>query len=154
MARRKGTKDETHSPAPRLLAVQAIFDPAGDIHVRAVAPSGNVYEVAPRVSFRVADEDVDWFFHVWEWQHRQCLSRVEEYQPRRAQFDNGAATRLAPKPEAPVLPAVVATAEPVVDEEPITEPVVAPEPVIVPELDIEPEPVVEAGEDETAEDKE
>lgn len=151
MARRKRTHGVAPSTVSRLSAVQAIFDPAGDIHVRATAPSGTVYEIAPRVSFRIAGEDVDWFFRGWEYQHRQCLSRLEEYQPRRPQFDNGRASRTARvlvEPEPSVEP------EPVTDEESVTEPVVAVEAVVVPEPNIEPEPVVEAGEGEIVEDKE
>lgn len=95
MARSKTTTKKEAAPAPKPSAVQAVFDPAGDIHCRAVTPGGNEYDVKPREAFRIAAEDVDWFFHEWDWQHRQCLSLKSEYQPRRAQFDNGKASREA-----------------------------------------------------------
>lgn len=96
MARSKTTtKKQEAAPAPKLSAVQAVFDPAGDIHCRVVAPSGNVYNVKPREAFKIEAEDVDWFFHEWDWQHRQRLSLKSEYQPRRAQFENGKASREA-----------------------------------------------------------
>lgn len=85
------TRDAAPPKATQLSAVQAIFDPAGEILVRAVAPSGTVYEIKPRISFKIADEDVAWFFYEWDWQWRQCLCRAEDYQPRQPQFDNGAA---------------------------------------------------------------
>lgn len=136
---------QTRRTAPS--AVWAIFDPAGAIHVRAIAPSGNTYEIAPRASFLVADKDVDWLFHEWNSEHRQCLSRVEEYQPRRVQFENGEASRLAG--------AAVVTASESAVERPQFENgeasrlatavavVTAPEPSVEPELMVEPEPVVE-----------
>jgi hypothetical protein len=133
--------------------VWAIFDPPGDIHVRAVAPSGNEYEVAPRALFRIASEDVDWFFHEWEGQHRACLSHAEEYRPRRPQFDNGEASRVErrnDKPEYPQFDNGEASRDAhVVIEEPDASPSEEPEP----EESTEPDPV-EAGEGETNEDKE
>lgn len=100
--------------------VRAIFDPAGDICVRPVTPRGNTYEIEPRVPFQIAAEDVEWFFHEWEAQHRQCLSRVEEYQPRKAQFENGKASRAARRVW-PAPPSVVEP-EPVVEPKENTEP--------------------------------
>jgi hypothetical protein len=144
MARRKRTRSTASM-------VQVIFDPAGDIHVRAVAPSGNVYEIKPRTPFQVASEDVDWLFRGWEAQHRQCLSLADEYQPRRAQFDNGEANR---KARAVVAPEPVVEPELVLELPAIVEVEPEPEPVVEPEPNIEPEPVVEADADETVTDKE
>lgn len=89
MARRSKTKIAASPVVNVPSVVRAIFNPAGYIHVRAVSPSGNVYVIAPRVSFQIATEDVDWFFHEWDWQHRQCLVHEKEYRPRQAQFNNG-----------------------------------------------------------------
>ncbi len=144
MARRKRTR----SASPSM--VQAIFDPAGDINVRAVAPSGNVYEITPRTSFQIVSEDVDWFFHEWDAQHRRCLSRVEAYQPRRAQFDNGEASRLATVTESE--PSVALEAAPV--DEPVPEPEPTPEPMPEPDEITEPDSAIEADKGETDEDKE
>ncbi len=138
MTRKKGNRSVAST-------VQVIFDPAGDIHVRAIAPSGNVYEIEPRTPFQVASEDVDWFFHGWEAQHRQRLSLVDEYQPRRAQFDNGEANRKARTvvaPEPVIEPELVLELPALVEPELETEP----EPVVEPEPSSEPEPVVEADE--------
>jgi hypothetical protein len=68
-------------------------------------------------------------------QHRQCLSRVAEYQPRRAQFDNGEASRTAR--------VVVEPPEPVIEPEPVVE--LEPEPLV------EPEPADLAGGDDESE---
>lgn len=103
MARRK-TKSAAPPAAEWPSVAQAIFDPDGDILVRATAPSGNVYEIKPRAVFPIASEDVDWFFYEWDWQWRQRLDHAEDYQPRRPQFDNGAAN-LAAKVDEPDRPA-------------------------------------------------
>lgn len=96
MARSNHTRTKVEAPPDyKTPVVRAIFDPAGDIHVRAVTPGGTEYQVAPRVPFEIADEDVDWFFHEWNWEHRQRLCREEDYQPRRPQFDNGVASQEA-----------------------------------------------------------
>lgn len=82
-------RSKTSKSSPTVQAVQAVFDPAGDIRVRATSPSGNVYEIVPRVPFEIKNADVDWFFSEWDWEHRQCLSRAIGYHPRKPQFDNG-----------------------------------------------------------------
>lgn len=167
MTPRKRTENAAPPAAPVLSAVQAIFDPAGDIHVRAVAPSGRVYEIAPRVSFQIVAGDVDWFFHEWNSAYRQCLCRTEEYRPRqpqfnngrqvegrsaRPQFENGEASRTARK-EAPAQPQLNDGGAQLIQQppEPVASlPVVEPEP----EESTEPDPVAETGEGETSEDKE
>ena len=173
MARRKRTKDEALPAANWPSAVRAIFDPAGDIHVRAVAPSGNAYEIAPRVAFPIASEDVDWFFCEWNWEHRQCLSREEEYQPRRPQFnngrqiedrpdrpqfDNGAASRTARAEELERPSFDNGGAQPTyhepASETSLLEPLVEPEPVLELEPPVEPDSVVKVDAGETDEDKE
>lgn len=103
MPRRSRTRDAAPPEAEQPKAVQAIFNPDGDILVRAVAPSGNVYEIKPRASFKIAGEDVDWFFYEWDWQWRQRLCRTEDYQPRQ-QFDNGAANIAAASVDEPERP--------------------------------------------------
>lgn len=82
-------RSKTSKSSPTVQTVQAVFDPAGDIRVRATSPSGNVYEIVPRVPFEIKNADVDWFFSEWDWEHRQCLSRAIGYHPRKPQFDNG-----------------------------------------------------------------
>ena len=95
------TRRRVNKSSPTVQTVQAVFDPAGDIRVRATAPSGKVYELVPRVPFEIEKEDADWFFSEWDWEHRQCLSRAVDYHPRKAQFDNGVAQ--LEKDESPAL---------------------------------------------------
>lgn len=151
MTRRKHTKDDAPPAVYRPSGVQAIFDPAGNIRVRATSPSGNVYEVVPRVSFHIAEEDVDWFFYGWDWEHRQRLSRAEEYQPRQAQFNNGRRVETWPvrpqfdhgSAEVTSVPEVDPLTELLVETEPVdhTEPEAeTPEEMVdQPEPDVEPE---------------
>lgn len=161
MTRRNRTADV--SPP----VVQAIFDPAGNICVSAKAPSGNEYKIAPRESFQIAAEDVDWFFHEWNWEHRQRLSRAEEYQPRQLQFNNG--RQIEARPDRPqfengsashesrgeeTVQATFDCTDCVTESEPA---IISPEPVEEPESEapsIEPDPVVETDGGETDQDKE
>lgn len=85
-------------------AVTAIFDPAGAFRLTVTAPSGNIYVIEPRVAFEIDGEDVDWFFNGWDRQHRQHLSQLEDYRPRKPQFDNGAAQLASAQPESPPKP--------------------------------------------------
>lgn len=158
MARRKRTKSEETSAISMSSSVQAIFDPAGDIYVQVVAPGGNIYEIKPRASFKIASEDVDWFFYEWNWEHRQRLSREAEYQPRRLQFNNG--RQIVTRPDRPQFdnggaPSAYRAPEPVMEsepEDPLRELLVT-----KPEESIEPDPIVEVARavgDETDEDKE
>ena len=124
MSRRSKTRDEMPTKiATQPSVVQAVFDPDGDIIVRAIAASGNVYEIKPRTSFKIAGEDVDWFFYEWDWQWRQCLCRSDDYQPKRPQFDNGAANLKAnvEEPERPQFDNGAATIAAARAQEPVTE---------------------------------
>jgi hypothetical protein len=108
-----------------------------------------MYEIKPRTPFQIAAGDVDWFFNEWEAQHRQCLSHEEEYRPRRPQFENGEASRLARRVEEPEHPQFdngKATRREHVVEEPDASPMEEPKP----EESTEPDPV-EAGEGEDKE---
>ena len=138
---RRGNMAKTGGVVPKASkpsAVSAIFSPAGAIHARVTAPSGNEYEIEPRVPFRVAGEDVEWLFHGWNSEHRQCLTREKDYQPG-PQFDNGKATREV-RTEKPVeVPKVEA---PTLEPKPVVALVIASEAK-------EPAPVAEAVEDES-----
>lgn len=163
MARRSKRMRDAAPPAVSAPSVvRAIFDPAGDIRVRVVTPSGNAYEVLPRVSFLIATEDVDWFFYAWDWEHRQRLCRAEEYQPRRPQFNNG--RQIEDRPDRPQFDNGEAEAKAHVEEpeRPVLEPETSPpepedplrELLVTEPEETAPDPVVEAAEGETDEDKE
>lgn len=59
----------------------AVFDPVGMVKVNVTAPSGNIYGVESRKPFRIAAEDVEWFFVSWDWAFRQRLYHIEDYKP-------------------------------------------------------------------------
>ncbi len=74
-------KEEEADAQPKAKAVQAIFAPIGIVNVHLVSPNGNEYHIKPREEFKIAAEDVDWFFGDWEWCFRQRLVRAEDYNP-------------------------------------------------------------------------
>lgn len=74
-------------PMPRAKAVTTIFNPTGNVRVNLTAPSGNKYHIEPRQPFKIASEDVDWFFNEWDWQYRQSLTRAEDYVPTAGYLD-------------------------------------------------------------------
>ena len=81
MPRRKDEAETTVAVAEKPKAVTAIFHPDGNVRVNLTAPSGNAYSIEPRQPFKIASEDVDWFFYEWDWRFRQRLTRVEDYTP-------------------------------------------------------------------------
>ena len=150
MTRRKHTENDESQMATQPSGVLAIFDPAGYIRVRTTSPNGNVYEVEPRVPFHIAEEDVDWFFHEWDWEHRQRLSRAQEYQPRQAQFTNG--RQMETRSVRPQFDNGVAEATPEPEVDPLTELLVETEPVdhTEPEAETTEEPVDQPQTDDEA----
>ncbi len=80
MARQR--KQEDKSPTAKASkSVEVIFAPVGLVNVHLYTPSGNEYNIKPREAFKIAAEDVDWFFNEWHWNFRQRLVRVEDYHP-------------------------------------------------------------------------
>lgn len=96
-------KREAVDEKPKAKAVTAVFNPVGDVRVNATAPSGNVYQIKPRESFKIAAEDVPWFFEDWDWAFRQRLCLTKDYQPTCGYHDpkNGAVSK--PEPESETL---------------------------------------------------
>ena len=75
-------KEIEKAPAqPKAKSVPAVFAPIGLVNVHLVTPSGNEYHIKSREEFKIAAEDVDWFFTDWEWCFRQRLVRASDYKP-------------------------------------------------------------------------
>lgn len=75
-------KEETPVlPQPKVKSVRAVYVPVGTVNVHLVTPSGNEYNIKPREEFKIAAEDVAWFFYNWDWCFRQRLVRAADYKP-------------------------------------------------------------------------
>lgn len=68
-------------PKAKAKAVRVLFVPVGTVRVHVCAPSGNEYNIEPRKEFKIAAEDVNWFFTDWDWSFRQRLVLAEDYEP-------------------------------------------------------------------------
>ncbi len=68
-------------PKPKAKAVTAVYAPIGNVRVNLTTPNGNDYHIVARQPFKIASEDVAWFFNEWAWAFRQRLCRAEDYHP-------------------------------------------------------------------------
>ncbi len=68
-------------PKSKTKAIAVVFVPIGIVNVHLYTPSGNEYHIKPREEFKIAAEDVDWFFNEWDWCFRQRLVRAADYKP-------------------------------------------------------------------------
>lgn len=80
MARQRKQSDKTATDKVGK-SVKVIFVPIGLVNVHLYTPSGNEYNIKPREVFKIAAEDVDWFFNDWEWCFRQRLVLAADYHP-------------------------------------------------------------------------
>lgn len=114
----KPSKNSPDPPAPKPKAVTAVFNPVGMVKVHVDTPAGNSYDVKPREPFKIAADDVVWFFESWNWAFRQRLCLAEDYKPVCGYQDAGAAAKPGkkstskPKPEAKQEPEANQFAEP------------------------------------------
>ncbi len=116
----KPSKNSSDPPAPKPKAVTAVFDPVGMVNVHVKTATGNYYDVKPREPFKIAADDVAWFFESWDWAFRQRLCLVEDYKPLLGYHDAKAGavakpekkSTSKPKPEAKQEPEANQFAEP------------------------------------------
>lgn len=106
------------APSPKPKAVTAVFDPVGMVKVHVETAAGNAYDVKPREPFKIAADDVVWFFESWDWAFRKRLCLAADYKPVGGYHDANAGAKpnkkstSKPKPEAKQEPEAKPFAEP------------------------------------------
>ncbi len=142
MARRPQANSDDHTPKAK--AATAVFNPVGMVKANVTAPSGNTYEVKPREPFKIAADDVEWFFTSWDWAFRQHLCRAEDYHPTCGYNDVTVIDGKAKKSPVVLKQQDSTTFEPKPDEKKDEKPEPADEEKVEPEPTADEAPVTEA----------